>query len=347
MATSVFLLYLSFPLSLTSSTKPHHFTKAHKSTGKIRTHPNLPPPRAEDEDITLPPHDEEQEEGGRVWMYRHQSWRTLMRGWSFGIEGLKSVCLPRLSPLPSSPWMLLDCSMLALLASCASSHNQEPVTRDLYHALHQSGNILIAFLQDWHAITRTLWMDIHYAPGVTIPVPSHQEIIVTGGMMVCNKIVTTLEVDANWEFLYGEEMTEAQRQALYFLVFDTGKLEMGREGGVDGEVGVRYPDPEEVVVRGAGKVVVDDGKRDVATQTPQLPSFDPLYDYEDLGTQTEGGVGVDVGVQTQSVEVGEEKERHDSGVGLDVEEPESSDEEGGVEIGSTKKDGHTADDEKE
>lgn len=207
------------------------------------------------------------------------------------------------------------------------------MTHDLWNALHQSGAVLLAFLKDWHVCTVLIWMDIRE--------PSHEEIVVTRGMSVCNKIVGALDNDANWGMLYGDEEKkgEKERQALWDLVFDMKNLEMKREGGVDGDVGVRYANPyEEPVVEG-GEVVVDDGKRDVATQTAQLVVFDPLYDYQDVGTQTEGGVRVDQGVQTgeqgqNKIQKGdEEKDRHDSGVGLEMDgagkELESSDEEGG------------------
>jgi hypothetical protein len=127
-----------------------------------------------------------------------------------------------------------------------------------------------------------------------------QTTVVIRGMGLCNKIVgILLERQGVWRELYGVEMMQEERERLDWCTFDCSDISMKDDGCVEGVVKVPIATEDCLGCENCVEQVEDDGKREKGTQTDR--GFDPLYDYEDKGVQTE---------------MEEEKERQDSGVGL-------------------------------
>jgi hypothetical protein len=148
---------------------------------------------------------------------------------------------------------------------------------------------------------RDRWIGLHegFDGEERVPDEKEQETVVVRGMAICNIIVGfLLGKEGIWQELYGEEMGKEEEQTLRRCVFDCEDMVMKEGGGVEGTVKVIDHEKCE------GCEKCDDGKRDAGMQTER--GFDPLYGYEDKGTQTDLGEG-------------DEKERPDSGVGLEEE----------------------------
>lgn len=160
---------------------------------------------------------------------------------------------------------------------------------------------MIRFLEGWHtavrekftALQQAAW-DVHGEPD-----KEEQTTIVIRGMGLCNKIVgILLERQGVWRELYGMEMMHEERERLDWCKFDCSDIKMKEDGCVQGVVKVPISTEDCLGCENCVEQVEDDGKREKGTQTER--GFDPLYDYEDKGVQTEQE---------------EEKERQDSGVG--------------------------------
>ena len=152
-----------------------------------------------------------------------------------------------------------------------------------------------------------------------------QEDVILRGMEVFNRIVTLLLRRENERAVYGEmEMDEEMREELGRLVFDLGGLEIGEEGVV-GRPALGYHDPESCSC-------------------------------DDKGSEeTQNNEGEDA-------PIGEEKDRHDSGVAMEADqeialeevqnagkhgggndESSSDDEDGGVPLDTGREEVHVAD----
>ncbi|KAE9377328.1 hypothetical protein N431DRAFT_463104 [Stipitochalara longipes BDJ] len=217
---------------------------------------------------------------------------------------------------------------------CLVGLENAPETNAVYHALRQEKHVLIRFLGVWHDKVRKEWTALYQDE------KREQEIVVLRGMELLNKIVTLLLQPENSTKVYGAVIDEEERKELGKLMFDLSGLEIREDGGVEGQPGLGYHDPE--------------GCR---------------CEYKDKEAQT--------------VEKEEEKDRHDSGVGMEADqvmamrdgegtqiagkgngheaESSSDDEDGGVKIGNNmeeidvgdekigqqKEEGHARYDEKE
>jgi hypothetical protein len=161
---------------------------------------------------------------------------------------------------------------------------------------------LIRFLEGWHTGVREKFMALQQAAWSENREADKekQTTVVIRGMGLCNKIVgILLERQGVWRELYGMEMRQEERERLDWCKFDLSDVIMKEDGCTEGVVKVAIPREDCLGCENCVKQVEDDGKREKGTQTER--GFDPLYDYEDKGVQTE---------------MEEEKERQDSGVGL-------------------------------
>lgn len=162
--------------------------------------------------------------------------------------------------------------------------------------------MLIRFLEGWHIGVREKFMALQQAAWAEHGEADKEEqtTVVIRGMGLCNKIVgILLERQGVWRELYGMEMMQEERERLGWCKFDCSDVVMNEDGCTEGVVKVAIPREDCLGCENCVEQVEDDGKRDKGTQTER--GFDPLYDYEEKGVQTE---------------LEDEKERQDSGVGF-------------------------------